>query len=76
MLDGHTLFSGSMDRTVCVWDVEHNFALEQVLRGHTEAVTCMAIADTNHAAGEKSSSEGKLICSGSFDTTIRIWSST
>jgi len=75
VLDGHTLFSGSRDKTVCVWDVEREFALMQVLEGHTDAVTCLAIANCNNpgAAELGERTRGKLVCSGSFDTTIRIW---
>ena len=74
VLDGHTLFSGSMDKTVCVWDVERDFALTQVLEGHTDAVTCLAIADCNPGAADMGERvRGKLVCSGSFDTTIRVW---
>ena len=70
VLGGHTLFSGSMDHNVCVWDVERDFVLEEVLLGHTEAVTCLAIADNNPGA---KNTRGKFLCSGSFDMTIRIW---
>jgi len=75
VIDGHTLFSGSMDHTICVWDVERDFAAEQILQGHTETVSCMAISDSNPGAAELEPRllKGRFLCSGSYDMTIRIW---
>lgn len=56
---GGRVFSGSYDRTVCVWDVQ---LLQKVgkLEGHTEAVRALA-------AG------GRFVFSGSDDTSVRVW---
>lgn len=53
------VFSGSYDRTVCVWDVEGLVRIG-TLSGHTEAVRALA-------AG------GELVFSGSDDTCVRVW---
>ena len=77
VLNGHTLFSGGMDHRICVWDVELDFCLEQVLEGHTETVSCMAIADTNPKSKELDVKicKGKFLVSGSYDMTVRVWES-
>ena len=64
------LFSGSMDNTICVWDLE-SMECAQMLIGHSGAVSCLALAvDEGCTVG---SLQGGYVCSGSYDKTIRIW---
>jgi hypothetical protein len=59
--DGKRIASGSMDKTVRVWDAQTG---QQVLSltGHTNGVSSMAF-----------SPDGKRIASGSGDQTVRVW---
>eukprot|EP00960_Hanusia_phi_P013000 379895-Hanusia_phi.AAC.5 len=67
------LFSGSLDKTIRVWDIDRKMSCLQILDGHTEAVTALAIAgETN----DKRDFSGRFLCSGSLDMTIRLWSQT
>ncbi|XP_051146250.1 protein JINGUBANG [Andrographis paniculata] len=69
--DGSTLFSGACDRSIIVWERETNgvghMAVAGALRGHTQAILCLAI----HATAGGGDSD--LVCSGSADRTVRIW---
>jgi WD40 repeat protein len=59
--DSHTLFSGSDDNTIRMWNTQ-NFECRKVLNGHTDWVRSILL-DT---------STGTLY-SGSTDKTIRVW---
>ena len=60
--DGHRLYSGSGDKTVCVWSTEGGAAL-QTLQGHTKPVWALVL-----------SPDGQRRYSGSGDSTVRVWS--
>ncbi len=63
--DGHTLATGSLDRTVRLWNVldpAHPVPLGPPLTGHTNAVEAVAF-----------SPDGHTLASGSGDQTIRLW---
>lgn len=59
---GLVLYSGSCDRSVVVWEGfdAGGAAATSTLRGHAEAVLCLAAA-------------GDVACSGSADRTVRVW---
>ena len=59
--DGKTIVSGSVDRTVRVWDAQTGAPL-RTLQGHEYSVTSVAV-----------SPDGKTIVSGSLDNTLRVW---
>lgn len=59
---GRTVWSGSADRTIRVWDAQGSRALD-VLRGHSGWVTCLALKDG-------------FVWSGSLDRTVRVWNAT
>ena len=59
--DGRLLASGSMDRTVKLWDVQTNACL-RTLTLHTSWVRSVAF-----------SPDGKLLASASDDKTVRLW---
>ena len=84
---GRRVATGSMDKTVRLWDIETELC-RGVLEGHTGAVTCLVVLarldnDTlMHAHNEEEAEEApnaaaatwdELLASGSRDTTIRIW---
>jgi WD40 repeat protein len=59
--DGKTIYSGSFDKTIRVWNLENGECV-QTLAGHSAAVSCVSL-----------SSDGKTMYSGSFDNTIQVW---
>jgi WD40 repeat protein len=60
--DGKTLASGSMDKTIILWDVASSQPLAPPLTGHTASVWSVAF-----------SPDGQTLASGSFDTNIILW---
>ena len=54
--------SGSVDKTVRVWDADRGVEIGSPLQGHTEYVTSVAF-----------SPDGTRIVSGSVDKTVRVW---
>lgn len=56
------LVSGSWDGTVCIWDLNAGMRV-QVLRGHTDDVTAVAI----------SGGAVPFVVSGSKDWSVRVW---
>ncbi|MFM6815917.1 MAG: trypsin-like peptidase domain-containing protein [Dolichospermum sp.] len=59
--DGRTLVSGSMNKTMNIWNLETG-ELIRTLSGHSSSFDSVAI-----------SPDGKTLASGSFDKTIKIW---
>ncbi len=59
--DGKTLLSGSVDRTLRLWDAASGKPL-RTLQGHTRSVNAVAF-----------SPDGKTLLSGSWDSTLRLW---
>ena len=55
------IISGSVDRTIKIWDANTGICL-QTLKGHSDGVTSVAF-----------SPDGTRIISGSYDKTIKIW---
>jgi WD40 repeat protein len=55
------LASGSMDKTIMLWDVQAG-ALKQTLAGQGDAIIAVAF-----------SPNGKILASGSTDKTIKLW---
>jgi WD40 repeat protein len=61
---GNRLFSGSIDRTIKLWDVQTG-ELQFAYHGHTEKVTCLYLS---------SGSENEVfLFSGAEDKTVRAW---
>ncbi|MBV8539502.1 MAG: hypothetical protein JO364_13950 [Pseudonocardiales bacterium] len=66
--DGHTVVSGSTDRTVQLWDVADPAQAKPrgpLLTGHTDSVLSVAF-----------SPDGHTLASGSADRTVRLWNVT
>jgi len=62
--DGKRFASGSVDRTIKLWDITTGQELK-TFRGHTRAVNSVAF-----------SPDGKTLASGSDDKTIKLWDIT
>ncbi|KDP21291.1 hypothetical protein JCGZ_21762 [Jatropha curcas] len=66
--DGSVLYSGACDRSIIVWEKDTDssggggghMVLAGALRGHRKAILCLAVVSD-------------LLCSGSADSTVRIW---
>lgn len=61
MPDSLTALSGSMDRTIRIWDLTSG-RCRAVLRGHGDGITSLVVSPS-----------GTLAVSGSLDTTFRVW---
>jgi len=69
--DGHTLASGSFDKTAILWDVTdrtHPFRLS-TLTGHADAMDAVAFSSDGQTLGTGSSSDGTAIL---WDTSQRM----
>lgn len=62
--DGRHIASGSIDKTVLIWDVSTANVILGPLKKHTKSIWSIAF-----------SPDGKQIATGSEDNTIRIWDS-
>ena len=60
--DGKQVVSGSMDKTVRIWDAESGKTITGPFEGHTDGVVSVAF-----------SPDGNQVVSGSWDKTVRIW---
>ena len=60
--DGRTLVSGSLDKTVRLWDVVSGTRIGQPLYGHNDSVRSVGI-----------SGDGQIVVSGSDDKMVRLW---
>ncbi|KAG6403161.1 hypothetical protein SASPL_135378 [Salvia splendens] len=65
---GSLVFSGSADKTICVWRREGQVhTCLSVLTGHTGPVKCLAV--------EKDKEDDKwVVYSGSLDKSVKVWS--
>lgn len=58
---GKILFAGYDDYNCYAWDVQLGTLVDQ-LTGHDNRVSCLGVAD-----------DGKALCTGSWDTLLKIW---
>lgn len=62
--DENVVYSGACDRAILVWEKKEGddgkMGVVGALRGHTKSILCLSVV-------------ADLVCSGSADTTIRIW---
>ncbi|CAL1389308.1 unnamed protein product [Linum trigynum] len=76
---GSLVFSGSADKTICVWRRElsgGDHVCLSVLTGHSGPVKCLAVEeeeedDARDAGGE--SDQRWILYSGSLDRSVKIW---
>mmetsp|Transcript_23342 Transcript_23342/g.75179 ORF Transcript_23342/g.75179 Transcript_23342/m.75179 type:complete len:356 (-) Transcript_23342:139-1206(-) len=62
---GRLLFAGADDKKCYVWDVLHQRKQGEDLVGHDGRVSCVDV-----------SVDGRALGSGSWDTTLKVWSAT
>lgn len=60
--DGKILASGSVDKTIKLWDTENGYLLRTIDSQHADQIQSVAF-----------SPDGKLLASGSWDLTIKLW---
>jgi len=60
--DGKALVTGSLDKSVRLWDLATRRLAGSPLIGHTDAVLAVAF-----------SPDGKTLASGSWDNSVRLW---
>ncbi|ETO35230.1 hypothetical protein RFI_01843, partial [Reticulomyxa filosa] len=65
--DCQFICSGSIDKTVRVWDVDNNKQI-QTLNGHSSDVYCVKFSSYHYHNHRQN-----VICSSSYDKTIRFW---
>eukprot|EP00741_Cyanophora_paradoxa_P005080 tig00000851_g4922.t1 len=76
--DGKRIVSGSGNKAVRVWDAVTGETV-LLLRGHTDAVTSVALSAVRMRKGEAGAgqpggrADGKQIVSGSRDRSVRVW---
>jgi NACHT domain- and WD repeat-containing protein len=59
---GRRAVTGSLDKTLRVWDMRRWSTRQRILRGHTDAVYCVSV-----------SADGRRAISGSRDKSLRVW---
>lgn len=68
---GNLLFSGSADKTICVWKRNGNVHnCLSVLTGHTGPVKCLAVERED---GPSSGEGNWVVYSGSLDKSVKVW---
>ncbi|KAI8356127.1 WD40-repeat-containing domain protein [Choanephora cucurbitarum] len=67
----NTLVSGSIDRTVRVWNIQKR-KCTHIFKGHTSTVRCLEIVEPVMVDGRLQPSQ-PLIVTGSRDFSIRVW---
>ncbi|XP_042507661.1 protein JINGUBANG [Macadamia integrifolia] len=68
---GNLVFSGSADKTICVWRREGgNHSCLSVLTGHTGPVKCLAVEEDLESTA---SDQRWILYSGSLDKSVKVW---
>lgn len=69
---GNLVFSGSADKTICVWRRDGNIhTCLSVLTGHTGPVKCLAVEKDQESAAKE---QRWIVYSGSLDKSVKVWS--
>jgi len=58
---GKMMFAGYDDYNCYVWDTQHGVMAHQLI-GHDNRVSCLGVSD-----------DGKALCTGSWDTLLKVW---
>lgn len=70
---GNLLFSGSADKTICVWRRDGTIhTCLSVLTGHTGPVKCLATEEDADSA--RKGEQRWIVYSGSLDKSVKVWS--
>ncbi|XP_031268390.1 protein JINGUBANG [Pistacia vera] len=71
MAAGKLVFSGSADKTICVWRRDGTIhTCLSVLTGHTGPVKCLAAEEDRESS---SRSQRWIVYSGSLDKSVKVW---
>ncbi|KAL0438626.1 UNVERIFIED_CONTAM: protein JINGUBANG [Sesamum latifolium] len=72
---GNLAFSGSADKTICVWRREGAVhTCLSVLTGHTGPVKCLAVEKDKESALDGDADKKWVVYSGSLDKSVKVWS--
>lgn len=77
---GSLVFSGSADKTICVWKKEGNIhTCLSVLTGHDGPVKCLAVMEDKkeeESSSKQNNNRRWVLYSGSLDKSVKVWSVT
>lgn len=73
---GNLVFSGSADKSICVWRRDDEGSVHtclSVLTGHTGPVKCLAVEEDHDESNISKDDQRWIVYSGSLDKSVKVW---